>query len=176
MSLRIWIGFEGFELYARLKLFINYGDILFLCFTQEIGLTQKFIPNDVKVFVENELTIRGFSLNNSKTHFYSPKNRRLVTGLVITNDSKVSIGYKNICKIKKMVYEKIKYGKGDSRVILGYLSFLKDVDPHAYDRIIIKYSKLCEDDIIAVIRGDNKKCISNSNIGNIINDFMKGKL
>lgn len=53
----------------------------------------------------------------------------------MTNANK-SIAY--TCKIKKMVYEKIKYGKGDSRVILGYLSFFKDVDPHAYDRIIIK--------------------------------------
>lgn len=148
-------------------IYTRYADDIYIS-------SKKYIPNDVKGFVEKELSIRGFRLNNSKTHFYSPKNRRLITGLVITNDSKVSIGYMNICRIKKMVYEKIKYGKGDSRVILGYLSFLRDVDPHAYDRIIIKYSKLCNDDIIAVIRGDSNNIISN-NIGNTINDFLKGK-
>ena len=146
-------------------------------YADDIYISSKdYIPNDVKDFVEKELSTRGFCLNKSKTHFYSPKNRRVITGLVITNDSKISIGYKNLCRIKKMVYEKIKLGKGDSRVILGYLSFLRDVDPHAYDRIIITYSKFCIDDILAVIRGDSNNTTTNSSIDNIINDFLKGKL
>lgn len=154
--------------------FAKHEGYIYTRYADDIYISSKdYIPNDVKVFVEKELSIRGFSLNNSKTHFYSSKNRRLVTGLVITNDSKVSIGYMNLCRIKKMVYEKIKYGKGDSSVILGYLSFLRDVDPHAYDRIIIKYSKLCNDDVIAVIRGDSNNNITN-NIDNTINDYSKG--
>lgn len=140
--------------------FAKHEGYIYTRYADDIYISSKnYIPSDVKDFVNKELSIRGFRLNNSKTRFYSSKNRRLITGLVITNDSKISIGYNNLCRIKKMVYEKIKYGKGDSRVILGYLSFLRDVDPHAYDRIIIKYSKLCKDDIIAVIRGD-----SNNNI------------
>ena len=155
--------------------FAKHEGYIYTRYADDIYISSKdYIPNDVKVFVEKELSIRGFSINNSKTHFYSSKNRRVITGLVITNDSKVSIGYMNLCRIKKMVYEKITYGKGDSRAILGYLSFLRDVDPHAYDRIIIKYSKLCNDDVIAVIRGDSNNNITN-NIDNIINDFLKGK-
>ena len=145
-------------------IYTRYADDIYIS-------SKKYIPKDVKAFVEKQLSIRGFSLNKSKTHFYSSKNRRIITGLVITNDSNISIGYNNLCRIKKMVYEKIKYGKGDSRVILGYLSFLKDVDAHAYDRIIIKYSKLCNDDVIAVIRGDSNNNRTN-NIDNIVNEFL----
>lgn len=91
-------------------------------------------------------------MNMSKTRFYSPKYRRKITGIVITNDSQVSIGTELRINIKKMIYEKLIHNKGDSEQILGYLSFLKDIEPQTYNNLIIKYSQYCEGDIIAALR------------------------
>ena len=74
-----------------------------------------------------------------------------VTGLIITNDSKVSIGSKRRNEIKKMVYNKIVNGNGDKDSIMGYLAFLKDVEPNTYNNLIIKYSKYCDVDVIEKI-------------------------
>ena len=51
-----------------------------------------------------------------------------------------------------MVYDKLIHNKGDSLKILGHLAFLNDVDPQAYNDIIIKYSKYCEGDIIKALQ------------------------
>lgn len=99
-----------------------------------------FIDSGIVDFFEQQLQMLHFSLNRHKTRFMSAKGRRMVTGLIITNDNKVSVGLKMRNKIKDMVYKKIVKGEGDANVIMGYLSFLKDVEPLAYNRIIIKYS------------------------------------
>ena len=87
-------------------------------------------------------------MNYSKTKFCSSKSRRKVTGLIITNDSRISIGKERRKAIKKMVYDKLVHGKGDPYQILGHLSFLKDVEPNTYNNLIIKYSGYCSGDVI----------------------------
>lgn len=99
-------------------------------------------------FLQRELARCGYVVNYSKTKFYSSKSCRKVTGLVITNDSRVSVGTERRKAIKKMVYDKLVHGKGDPYQILGYLSFLKDVEPNTYNNLIIKYSQYCSGDLI----------------------------
>ncbi len=50
-----------------------------------------------------------------------------------------------------MVYNKIVNGNGDKDSIMGYLAFLKDVEPNTYNNLIIKYSKYCDVDVIEKI-------------------------
>ena len=71
--------------------------------------------------------------------------------MIITNDGKVSVGLQKRNEIKKLVYDKLIHNKGDSLKILGYLAFLNDVDPKAYNDIIIKYSQYCSGDIISAL-------------------------
>jgi len=47
-----------------------------------------------------------------------------------------------------MVYDKLVHNTGNSEQILGYLSFLKDIEPDTYNNIIVKYSRYCQGDII----------------------------
>lgn len=107
-----------------------------------------YIKQDIIFFIQHELIKNGFLLNTDKTRFYSCKSRRKVTGLIITNDSQVSIGSERRRQIKKMVYNKLIHGEGNSNQILGYLSFLKDIEPNTYNNIIIKYSQYCNGDLI----------------------------
>lgn len=85
--------------------------------------------------------VQGFRLkvNEQKTCFMKSPRRKMVTGLVIDR-GKVSIGLNKRKKIKKLLYNKLKYNKGSGEQILGYLAFLKDIEPEYYNMLIIKYS------------------------------------
>lgn len=113
--------------------------------------SDKYISQDLFRFISSELIKNGFRLNIRKTRFYSPKYRRKITGIILTNDSQISIGLERRNKIKKMIYNKLINNKGNPYEILGYLSFLKDIEPNTYNNMIIKYSKYCNGDIISAL-------------------------
>lgn len=103
--------------------------------------SSKYIDSSVIEMFGAELKKRSFEINYSKTRFMSQKRRKTVTGLIITCEKKVTVGLELRRRIKSMVYKKITKDEGNSDVIMGYLSFLKDIEPLSYNRIIIKYSK-----------------------------------
>jgi hypothetical protein len=83
----------------------------------------------------------NLDLNDDKTNFLSRASRRIIAGLVITPDGKVSIGRSKKRKIKSLV-NSFKYDLLDMPEIhqlRGYLSFIKDVEPNFYTRLVIKY-------------------------------------
>ena len=126
-------------------IYTRYADDIYISSTS-------YINENVKNYIANMLNKYGFITNNKKTHFYSKKYRQKITGITLTTDDQISIGTENRHKIKKMVYDKLKKNIGDSETILGYLAFLKDVEPHTYNNLIIKYSKYCDGDIIEELR------------------------
>ena len=133
--------------------YCNNKNLIYSRYADDIYVSSKsYIDNEVKVMLKNTLHEFGFCINNKKTSFYSPKGRKIVTGLIITNEKRISVGTDRRNGIKKMVYEKVKHNKGNPNVIIGYLAYLKDIEPATYDRIVIKYSKYCEGDIIDIIR------------------------
>lgn len=113
--------------------------------------SNKFISKDVMNHLRLELNKIDFKINYCKTKFYSSKYRRKVTGLILTDDSQLSIGMERRVKIKKMLYNKLVHGIGNPEQILGYLSFLKDIEPNTYNNLIIKYSQYCDEDIITAL-------------------------
>ncbi len=129
---------------AKNYIYTRYADDIYISSTN-------FIPIDIVSFIASNLSQNGFTINSGKTKFYSTKYRRKITGLIITHDGKVSVGLQKRNEIKKMVYDKLIHNKGDSLKILGYLAFLNDVDPKAYNDIIIKYSQYCSGDIISAL-------------------------
>lgn len=114
--------------------------------------SEKYIERDVLDFVNAELKKLFFTVNPDKTKFFSSKYQKRITGLVLTTDGKVSIGTKRRCEIKKMLYDKLVKGTGDSEQILGYLSFLRDIEPETYNNLIIKYSSYCDDDLFDALK------------------------
>lgn len=121
-------------------------------YADDIYISAKsYIHISVLNVLSDELAKYGFHLNTSKTRFCSSKTCRKVTGLVITNNSQVSIGSERRNEIKRMIYNKLIHGNGDTNQILGYLSFLKDVEPQTYNNLIIKYSQYCDGDLIKAL-------------------------
>ena len=49
--------------------------------------SEKYLSTDILQYLTDELAKQGFRISRSKTRFYSPKYRRQVTGLIITNNN-----------------------------------------------------------------------------------------
>lgn len=91
-------------------------------------------------------------LNPRKTAFMGRGDRQMVTGLLL-NSGTVSVGHRRHDEIKKMLYQFLRYRGGDSRVILGHLNFLRDIDPITFNKTIQKYSLLFGVNVMGVLRG-----------------------
>jgi RNA-directed DNA polymerase len=80
-------------------------------------------------------------LNNKKTIFGSKANRRIVTGLILSNNGKVSLGRERKRRIRSQIHyliqgqltyeEKIK--------LHGILAFARDIEPEFFERMENKY-------------------------------------
>ena len=103
--------------------------------------SSEFIDEDILDYFRVKLKEMDFVVNEKKTRFMSSKNRQAVTGLIITHDKNVSVGLNMRNKVKSLLYEKMVKGIGDPEVIMGYMSYIKDIEPMFYNKLIVKYSK-----------------------------------
>jgi RNA-directed DNA polymerase len=132
------------------ELLAKYGHIKYTRYADDIIISSKNYLNYEIVDVVNNLLVKyNFKVNHSKTRFMSMANRRKITGLIL-DKNRVSVGFKMHKEIKQMLYQKLIKNIGNSRVILGYLYFLKDIEPEYFNKIIIKYSYL--GDVLEVLK------------------------
>lgn len=147
-----------YEFDIALSNFCEKNNYVYSRYADDIYISSKtFIDASIVDVLKKELEKYSFKLNTDKTRFLSRKYQRRVTGIVITDSSEISIGTQRRNLIKKYVYNKLVHGKGDSEQILGYLSFLKDIEPKTYNNIIIKYSRYCNGDIFEAIKNNSPK-------------------
>ena len=95
------------------------------------------------------------SINHDKTIMTSKKRKRIITGLVITSENKISIGKEKKDSVKKLIYNII--NKGDytsASYVSGYLSYIKSVEPKF---LVILKRKYGEENI-------NKLMLQNYNV------------
>jgi len=85
-------------------------------------------------------------INEAKTVFTSRKRRRLVTGLVLTSDNKVSLGRTTKRRIRTLVFRS---GLGDlsreqTMYLRGYISYARSVDPQFVASLQRRYGEQLE--------------------------------
>lgn len=73
----------------------------------------------------------SLEINTEKTKFSSKANNRHVTGLVLTNNNKISIGRAMKRKIKTMIflYSKNELPSEEIKFLRGYISHINNVEP-----------------------------------------------
>lgn len=118
----------------------KFGNLKYTRYADDLVFSSsKYIEKGIVEEVESTLNHYGFGLNHRKTRFMSSATRKMVTGLTLDN-GRVTIGHRLKRQIKSMVYNKLEHNDGNVDVIRGYLSFLKEIEPDYFDRIIMKYS------------------------------------
>lgn len=85
------------------------------------------------------------TINTRKTLFMSRGTRRVVTGLYVTPDGKVSIGRKNKRYIRKLLFDLAngRIASEERKYLQGYLSYILDVEPFFFNRLVIRYGSKC---------------------------------
>jgi hypothetical protein len=123
--------FDGYwapQATARGVVYTRYADDLYFS-TNTPGLLTQF-NQEVRQSLA-ALPWPKLNVNESKTTFTSRKRRRIVTGLSLTADRKVSLGRANKRYVRSLVH-KIVTGKATPdqiSYVKGYLSFAKSVEP-----------------------------------------------
>lgn len=108
--------------------YTRYADDLTLS-ACDYSVLQVF-PQHIESVLE-KLEYPRLRTNTQKTAFLSKKGRRNVTGLVITNEEKVSIGRSKKRQIKSLVFrcQQGSISQEEAAYLEGYLWFVKDVEP-----------------------------------------------
>ncbi|NPV54138.1 MAG: RNA-directed DNA polymerase [Firmicutes bacterium] len=100
--------------------------------------------------IDGRLGKFGMKLNREKTIFMGGSDRKMVTGILL-NTGRLSIGRARKESIKKMLYQKLRTGAGDNRKILGYLNYLRDIEPDTFNRMVVKYNSFFGRNIMRVL-------------------------
>lgn len=82
-------------------------------------------------------------INDSKTTYTSKKRRRVVTGIILTPEGRLSVGRTKKREIRTLIH---KYRNGllpeeEISYLKGYLSFVKSVEPTLIDSLIRKFGQ-----------------------------------
>lgn len=97
---------------------------------------------DLVCSIEGILNKNGYELNRSKTRILTGAGRKSVTG-VILNSGKLTIGRNKKRKIRSMIYNYLV--KKDKSInlneLLGYIAFLKDIEPLYYINNLLVYKR-----------------------------------
>jgi hypothetical protein len=90
-------------------------------------------------------------LNDKKKALLSRMRRRVVTGITLTSDFKLSLGRARKRKIRTLVFLAISgvLDKVELRRLQGEIAFAKDADPEFYSTLVTKYG---EENIKILIR------------------------
>lgn len=102
--------------------------------------------------LRNDLAERSrprLRINEKKTVFASRKRRRLVTGLVLTPDRRISLGRDRKRRVKGLIF---RFAKGalsqdETNYLRGFISFARSVEPSFVESLQRKYSKETIDSI-----------------------------
>lgn len=122
----------------ELILYSRYADDISLS-SNSLSKLKLIYKNIKKILSEN-----GFNLNGDKTRYLSPNNRMDITGLRINNGI-LSIGRNRKRRLRALLHHYvIKENEVNLNKILGYLSFLKDIEPKRYAEFIVYIKKLYE--------------------------------
>lgn len=118
-------------------IYTRYADDMFFS-TCNKGELHK-IPSLIKNIARNLSCPKNLWINYKKTIHTSKKKRMSVTGLVITNDKKISIGNKKKREIRTLVFKWEDITIDQKKYLQGYLSYCSSIEPSFINNLCTKY-------------------------------------
>ncbi len=103
----------------------------------------------------SNIALPKLHLNQEKTVTATKKYRRQVTGLILTNDSRVSLGRERKRGLRSSLdhFRRGLLNLDQSAKLAGQMAFAKDVEPEFYKRMELTYGKKLLDDLKRVLNG-----------------------
>lgn len=111
-------------------------DLYFSCKDLKI---LKNIEKEVRTIVLSIKVPSSLSFNFDKTYHSSMKRRVFITGIVITNDNKISIGRNKKRELRSKVFNWSKLDAEEKSYLSGYLSYVKSIEPLFINALCLKY-------------------------------------
>lgn len=118
--------------------YTRYADDLFFS-TKARDILGEIELNVVKI-VKDLTTPSGLRINEDKTHHSSKRQRRVVTGLILTSDGKISVGRSRKRHIRSMIHKYENLADVERKELAGMLSYIRDVEPSFIDALAMKYT------------------------------------
>jgi len=105
--------------------------------------TNRAIVKEKVLQILRDMPFPKLELNEKKTIYGSKANRRLITGLIITNNGEVSLGRNRKRLIRASIYNYInsKMSEIEEKRYFGMLSFAHDIEPLFIERMKKKFGK-----------------------------------
>lgn len=128
-------------------IYTRYADDIYFS-SKENNVLQK-IETEAKTIIKECKTPNFLTVNNKKTNHSSKKSKMIITGLVISNDGKVTIGHKNKRELRSSIHNWSNLTDDEKIKVSGYISFLKSVEPGYINNLCKKYSSDVISDIIS---------------------------
>jgi len=133
---------------AKMKnaIYTRYADDIYFSTNKSFILKQ--IYNEFKIDLD-KMKSPKLHINEDKTVFTSKKYRRMITGLVITSDKKVSIGRKRKRHIKGMIHRftQSKLNEKEVSYLNGFLAYINAVEPEFLESLKMKFGQKIIDNI-----------------------------
>lgn len=127
----------------RLSRLSGFRNIVYSRYADDMS----FSANNPEKLIKSYMVINqiiqeeGFTINPQKTRLLCPGNRRLITGLIINDSKKVTIGREKVKIVRSAIYNletsnlNIKDFTQLSNRINGWMSFLKSVDEESFNKL-----------------------------------------
>ena len=138
------------------------NDIVYTRYADDLTFStnKKFISSKIEstiVSILNEIEYPKIRLNNKKTIFLSKKNQRRITGIIINNDNKISLGRDKKRLISALIHKFTLnlLSEDEKKNLQGLLSFAKDIEPEFISRMVGKYTHSVIESILIVIKPKN---------------------
>lgn len=128
-------------------IYTRYADDL--SFSSNAANSLLDIPAAVAKILVTQTSPR-LQINNEKTIFSSRKHKRMVTGITLTSDKKISIGREKKRWLRSACYKFIngEMTAEDASNLRGYLSFVHSVEPEVLTRLKRKFGEAEIDRIV----------------------------
>lgn len=142
-----------YDIDAKIIEYCKNKNMIYTRYADDIYISsEEYIDTSVLEYLCILLIDNNFRINYKKTSFISDKSNIKVTGINIIDKERISIGSLNKKIIRKKIYNYIINNKGSKKEVLGYLAYLKDIEPKTFTKYNIKYMKYINTDLVSYIK------------------------
>lgn len=122
---------------ARGITYTRYSDDMYFS-TNKDNILLNLTPSIIEIIRSIDYP-KHLIINSSKTKHSSRKRKMSVTGLVITNDQKISLGRDKKREIRSLVHQWDNLDPQRKKYLQGYLSYCASVEPLFINSLCIKF-------------------------------------